>query len=245
MNLLSVRKQFVEVSGRYDLVSDAVDFADNGADYYITEGQRWLERKLNITPTTGKYLTTISAGDYLLSFSHCRAIYDVWVMSNDARTQLTKMDAGTIRNLSVTLPLATAEKQQPYMYYPTNLRRSPDDEDGTSDSDILANYIDVFSPSNAGLSKTGIVIYPPADTEYVIEIDGLFYVQPLEDDADENYWSTNFPALLVRAALRMLASFWAGGKSVRDWDTIIDGELTDIIKDAVEEEISKVDHLEG
>ena len=43
MNLGTIRAKFIELSGRDDLVN--ADDTDNGANYFITAGQRFLEKK--------------------------------------------------------------------------------------------------------------------------------------------------------------------------------------------------------
>jgi|WetSurMetagenome_2_1015567.scaffolds.fasta_scaffold483570_1 hypothetical protein len=43
MNLLQIREQFRNISGRYDLVND--NLTDNGANLFINEGSTWLDSK--------------------------------------------------------------------------------------------------------------------------------------------------------------------------------------------------------
>jgi hypothetical protein len=45
MNLLQIRTKFRSVSGRYDLVND--NFSDNGANFFIEEGRKWLDSKVD------------------------------------------------------------------------------------------------------------------------------------------------------------------------------------------------------
>jgi len=42
MNLLQLRTKFRSLSGRFDLVN--ADFTDNGADFFINEGRKYLDR---------------------------------------------------------------------------------------------------------------------------------------------------------------------------------------------------------
>ena len=42
MNLLQIRTKFRDISGRFDLVNS--DYSDNGADFYINEGRKFLDR---------------------------------------------------------------------------------------------------------------------------------------------------------------------------------------------------------
>ena len=45
MNLLEIRTKFRSISGRYDLVNS--DYSDNGANFFIEEGRKWLDSKVD------------------------------------------------------------------------------------------------------------------------------------------------------------------------------------------------------
>ena len=58
MNLIEIRTMFRDISGRYDLVN--TDLSDNGADIYIQQGQKSLERRTNYTPSTATVFKDIA-----------------------------------------------------------------------------------------------------------------------------------------------------------------------------------------
>ena len=248
MNLLEIRTQFAKISGRYDLV-DPSDFADNGADFYIQQGQRSLERRLNINPSVAKFYDDISAGTYKVSVANCRAIQEVWIMNSESRTELEKIDGYKLRGIHqkfvsnmYSTPLSTMSQGRPAYYYLANLRRTPETEAGTLDSATLSSYLDTtypFDPAN-----TGIIILPRCDTAYGIEIKGFFYSQVLTTDISTNLWSTNYPTLLIWAALRELEIMFRGSKTASSWESLIEGELIGIEKDAIEQEIATINTLE-
>lgn len=250
MTLLDIRKQFVRISGRYDLVVDAADFEDNGANLYITEGQKSLERRLNYNPAVGKLFMDITAGTYKVQFQNCRAVQEVWALGYESRTELRKLDEYSLRAIHqkyvanmYTTPLASMQRGRPQFYYPTNLRRVPDDADTSSDSEVLSSYLDTISPTDPTYS--GIIIFPPPDIDYALEIKGLFYNPVLVADADTNYWTINHPNLLVMSALRQLEMMYRGSKTASTWNSLIESELLNIEKDFIEQEISHIDTLEG
>lgn len=249
MNLLEIRTQFVKISGRYDLVNPST-FANNGADFYIQQGQRSLERRLNISPSVAKFYDDIAIGTYKVSVANCRAIQEVWIMNSESRTELDKLgdyDLRAIHQKYVTnmysTPLSTMGQGRPLYYYPTNLRRSPETETGVGDSATLSSYLDTsypFDPANSG-----IIILPRCDAAYGIEIKGLFYSPVLSVDISTNIWSNNYPTLLVWAALRELDIMYRGHKTASNWDSYIEAELLNLDKDAIEQEINSIDVLEG
>lgn len=244
MDLVGIREQLVKVSGRYDLVDASNGYADTGMNFYINEAQKSLERKLGITVVEGKIYKDLAIGDYLIKFQDCRAIKEVWLLiAGSKRQRLEKIDESDMREVNYTVPLSSATKGPPTYYYPTNLRRIPETETGLSDSATILEFIDVDSPYDP--TYKGIVIYPPSDLAYGLEIDGLFYGLKLTNDTDKNIWTVEYPSLLMKATLRELATFFKGGKTVSAWDTIIDSELVDIDKDTIEQGLSDVNKTEG
>ena len=89
MNLLQVRTLFRRLSGKFDLVN--ADFSDNGADFFINEGSRFLDRLDENQKSWASAFRFIGVGRYSASIQHCRAIKEVWVATATARWQLTKM----------------------------------------------------------------------------------------------------------------------------------------------------------
>ena len=249
MNLLQIRTQFAQISGRYDLVNPST-FTDNGADFYIQQGQRSLERRTNINPTRAKYYVDLSIDDYLAKFQNCRAIYSVWVMNSESRTEVVKLEEYDLRAIHqqyvenmYSTPLSTMDSGRPIYYYPTNLRRSPESSTGYSDSETLSSYMDTVSPYNT--SYTGIILLPKCDEAYGLEVDGLFYSPALEEDDDQNYWSDNHANLLVWAALRELEIMFRGSKTASAWESFIEAEIMNIDKDGIEQQINSTHEFRG
>ena len=78
MALLEIRKKFITLSGRLDLVVDTTDYADNGADWFIQAGQRWLERQVEFPDRMGRVFRKLEEGKYGLVFRDARSIESVY-----------------------------------------------------------------------------------------------------------------------------------------------------------------------
>jgi hypothetical protein len=250
MSLLDIRKEVVKVSGRYDLIVDTMDYVDNGINSFIIQGQRMLDRKVDFGFGQGKYFVDIEEGDYLIKLTNCRAINEVWIANSDGRSQVIKMPEKELRGTSgpfetswLTAPFSSMEKSTPNYYYPTTLRRIPENGSVTLDSATLTSYLDTLAPFDGTFN--GLILLPPADGDYVLEISGLFYTNLLVEDADENYWSINYPNLLIMAAVQQLSKMYGGVKSVANWDNHIDSELIDVEKDFISQSITDIDQMEG
>ena len=77
MNYSDIRKKFVELSGRYDLV-DSV-WNDNGADFFLNAGQMLLDDMITAPKSTARYLEKVTAGSYLVKTAGIKSVHEVWV----------------------------------------------------------------------------------------------------------------------------------------------------------------------
>jgi hypothetical protein len=79
MNLLGIRTDFVEKTGRLDLVVDRSAYADNGADFFIQAAQRVLDSILPYRKDIGRYVKTINANQSSLILKYVRSYDSVYV----------------------------------------------------------------------------------------------------------------------------------------------------------------------
>lgn len=72
MNLHEIRQQFKIASARYDLVN--TDGSDNGADYYINCGQRFLDSQIDTNQTEATHLVALGANQFSVALQYARSI---------------------------------------------------------------------------------------------------------------------------------------------------------------------------
>jgi len=82
MNLLEIRSDFVNKTGRHDLVVDLTDYTDNGANFFIQAGQRLLDSLLPYRKDIGRYVTTLSAGQSSVILKYIRAFDSLYVTAS-------------------------------------------------------------------------------------------------------------------------------------------------------------------
>jgi hypothetical protein len=87
MNLLGIRTDFVEKTGRHDLVVDTTDYVDNGANYFIQAAQRLLDSILPYRKDVGRYITTINADQSSVILKYIRAYDSVYVKGSGAERE--------------------------------------------------------------------------------------------------------------------------------------------------------------
>jgi hypothetical protein len=245
MDLLDIRTTFVQRSGRHDLVVDTTDYEDNGANSYINEGQRWLDRNYFVDKAHGRFFKDVGTGAYGVIVPDCRVIEEVWMMNGDARFQLQKLDLNELKGVNwFNKPFSTMDTGQPKYYAPTYIRMVPENTALLiGDSAGLIGYMDVMFTEYYNFNA--IVTFPPTDGAYSYDILGLFYHPKLTSDDQKNFWSVTYPDILLMAATRQLEVFYRNTEGVNDWTKTIQNELTNIDFDAVQEETQEVTQMEG
>jgi len=241
MNLKEIRTKFVELSGRFDLVVDTTDYVDNGANFFIQSGQRWLDRLEEVSKSAGKVYKRIESGDWFTIFNDCRAIKKVYVTNDEGRCSLTKKDLGWLM-LKYGEPIANIDGGTPTYYTPAILREVPQSLGAITMSRFVDENIQVQADH---MIYNGIIFMPPADDTFIIEIQGLFYSEKLEVDSDVNHWSISDPLILVFAALHELEESYRNTEGAKDWEAAVRSKVIGIGMDQVEEDIADVDHMEG
>lgn len=237
MNLGEVREKFVKFSGRYDLVN--TDDSDNGADFFINAGQRFLDRRIDFRKGDGSYFEGLSADVWYLKLTGCRSLEKVFINTSEERWELVRKDLLWLYNKYSDL-ISGTDSGDPLHWAPARLR-GLDITDKTS----LGSFFSYVLAEAGNEDYQGLVILPPPDESVVVELMGKFYSPELSADSSESYWSVNFPETLINAALYRLEISYRNSDGARDWLAAIDIDLMDIDKDGVQEDTANVDQLEG
>jgi hypothetical protein len=242
MNLLQLRTKLATVSGRYDLV-DGTTYADTGMDYYINAGQRYLDRQFYGKRVMGRYSRLLEVGEHIVNISLARVIKEVWLYNSTERFQLTKAALSWLRGEYYST-VGELENGEPLYYAPAITRGVPHFEaQGADEASFRANDADVLSGTSDMWDS--VLIFPPTDEEYSIEVWGLFYSNELVEDTDWSYWSVTNPDVLVHATLRALEIDHRNTQGVEDWTKAIMANLSGLLADDLDEEITDINQMEG
>jgi len=239
MNLLEIRLDVMKKSGRYDLV-DQDTSADNGMDFYITAGQKYLDKLVTIPDSQANIFFAPVAGEYTITIDKsCRAIYEVWANDDEARWELNKLELSDFK-YKYNEPVSAITPSSPCDYTFMNMRSISPDEQSS-----LAEFLSKTAVEGSGFGYRGIVFGPQFDATYVIEVIGLFGQIILSSDLDSNFWSFNYPHLLISAALRAIEVFSRNTSGVADWSKAINSEITLIDFDIADEESYDISQMKG
>lgn len=239
MNLLEIRTDLAEKSGRYDLV-DLSTFADNGMDFHITAGQKYLDKLVTVPDSQANIFFSPVAGEYSITIDKsCRAIYEVWANDSESRWPLIKLALSDFK-YRYDKPVSEIAAAAPVDYTLMDLRSISPDEQSS-----LAEFLSKTAVEGSGYGYRGIVFGPQFDATYTIEVIGLFGQILLSSDDDSNFWSFNYPHLLIMAALRSIEVFNRNTEGVKDWTASIRTETNELDFDVVDEESYGVTQMEG
>ena len=240
MNLLQERTLFRSLSGRHDLVNE--DFTDNGADFFINEGRKYLDRLDETQKSWGSAYKFMEVGHYSVSFAYCRAVKEIWVASSTARWQLEKkslqdMIEGYLTGLPSSRTVGIPEYYSPCItrYVPENMT--------VADIESFIGWVEV--PAGNAHEFNSILVNVPTSEKLTVIINGLFYSMELVNDTDENYWSAVHPMLLYMAAMRQLEITNRNTQGVNDWTGSILTDMKQLGMDLVEELIAGINVMEG
>lgn len=211
MSLLTVRQQFIKISGRYDLATtDSEEHdTDNGSDIYITAGQDYLDRR-QLTPEAEREVSSsLAVSGYYVDAPRLIAPYGVWYLDdNSDRSKLVEMDWNELVTEYPQLGSETAS--DPYNWC---CQRS-----GT-------------------VGTKRIYTLPPTNTARTIYVYGRWAEDALTDNDDTNFWSEFMGGLiLVQAAIYQMLLTMDNTEGANDKKAT----LMELLK-TVDDEMSLVD----
>lgn len=210
MTLVQLRTSFAELVTDWSLVTDYpnADYTDAGADVFINRAQRWLNlvfAGMADTLGVGDSDTTFTLSEDAVSFAatNLRVPQEVW-----AYDPALPDDRIAVKHLDINGFLEksgvdpTAQDTGPPVYWSTK----------------------------AAAAET-ILIQPPADKDYTMVVIGRYMLADLSGESTENWWTTRYPDVLIKAAARDYALRLHNEKAASMWEAEVRKELAIINAD--------------
>ena len=237
MTLETARIQFAKVSGRYDLIN--TDDSDNGANWYIQYGQKYLDHHPLMAPVPIRTFQDIAADAYYLSLERFRVIEEVWINNDEGRSKLTKKDLNWLR-AEYSSTAAETDSGTP-LYYAVAKKRGSD----ITAINSLATFFNYVVAEASAEGTQGILLLPPPDEAVTVEVSGLGLADDLSSDNDTNFWTENHENILILAGLRELEIFYRNTAGVKDYEKSIDDFMRMLDMTYVQEEIVDLTEMTG
>ncbi len=236
MNYTELADTLVRESGRYDLQNS--DGTDNGLLRFVNSGQRMLDRKASINHSEARVYTTVEAGAYYLVVPECRMIESVWILRQGLGDAATRSPLREVEwddmQMRYTNLAGANESGEPNEYALGSFRAAPSNKKNIAlDMNVFTGFDDTFAAQN--LDVNGVFFSPPADVEYGFQVVGRFYTASFGPLVTTSFWSGLYPELLIAAARFWMEVANRNTEGRRDWEAIIQDQLTDLDKDKIEQ----------
>lgn len=235
MNLEEIRTLFGSLSGRLDLTTADAN-GKYGADQFIKEGSRFLDREGDIGISDALFYGSVQVGSFYLLVPGVRSIESVWYYNSDGRVELEKSTMNRIKNAFDNL-LSGDNRERPIAYVPCNFLAEA--------TQSLQSPVDFLGHVEFNSKTYNGILFPPSSTAGTMEISGKFYSKELKNSTDENYWSREHGMLLTWAALYHLEISYRNSEGANDWYRSIKNTLATIEFDHVAQESATVNQLGG
>jgi len=242
MDYKDVRKKFAELSGRWDLLTTT--YEDAGADFFLNAGQKYLDRSLDAGKMIGRYPVIVAAGTYIVKTIGLRAVKEVWAANADGKFQLLPDLLGKLKT-DYSEEFSSVPNGTPRYYAPAIFRPFPDTLASTTGMYNVGDLL-LFSATAPAqhFNYGGIVIMPPPDGTYTIEIVGLFYSPTLSATLSgavwtqtKSFWTEVHPDTLIAAAIYKLHGLYHNTGGAADYKVLVLEDITGMDKDLVEEDL--------
>lgn len=233
MNLAEIRNLFIMRSGRYDLINE--DGSDNGADFFIQCGSRFLDRRSNIKnmQQSTSLFQVDKTGKFIIE--DCWHISEIYRLSANEHYKLQEVKS---RHAPQCLFRGTQDSKYylklPHRYNP-NLRVTP--------ASSLAVPASAFVGADLSYNAFIVEVLPHPYESITIEVVGNFYSSPLKNDLSQNLWSELYPDTLLKASLYQLEIFYRNTEGANDWLVSIQLDLADIEQLEIQSDIQNKDEM--
>lgn len=244
-----IRRKFVELSGRYDLV-DSI-WNDAGADFFLNAGQQLLDDLITLPKSQGRYLEKMAIGSYVVKMAKVKSIEEVWVTkhSDNSRYQLIKGTLNELRN-EYGEEISAIDKADPLYYAPVAFRPIPDAVT-TATLALMLDKADLLI-DDTHHTYNGILYLAPNSEAITISVIGTFYSPDLTAvlvgstwTQTKSFWTEVHPLALLYAGLYVLETFYRNTEGAKDWMSALQIRIQGIDFNTAEQDAAGVNQMEG
>lgn len=255
MPLKDVRDIFVDATGRRDLVnSDGSNRGGatwrKGANWFINQGQRFLEGKLQ--GALQRHAVSLPVGAWFFHAMDARELHQLWATTADGRKRLERKPfaelwahykplatSGDVIPPIVNAPHTCTGCPRYWSPLPVELSAVQNNDDVPVDRFGQRFDLDGAAPLHSARFK-GAMFYPALSEASTLTLFGRFWPPQLEGDFDQSWWTENAPDLLVLAARYKLNQMYSNREGAKDLLDAIMEDITGYQKAQVAEQWAEV-----
>lgn len=239
MEIAALRTLFKEITGRYD-------FTDSRIDDYINAGVKLLDKLADYPQVEGRYFEVITAGDFKINISSISfAFYNVWVVdtAEDSREMLEKVSYDELKEY-YSADFTGITRGTPLYWCPAKIRPIPPTITAAAFAGYT-DYMDILFDADNPEDYDGVVVFPPADGTYLLEVEGRFASPELSDTHTKNWWTVRYPFEVIWAAAYYMEVNYRNTEGAKDWMNAIMGSTALVDQDDADQDSKHVNRMEG
>jgi len=218
MTLNDIVKQFIEMSGRYDLLDEKDSTGLPKAVFFIRAGQRYLDSK-GVFPLTS-YYAHFSEKDYYTTIPYPYRMVSAYTIDREIKRPLKQL---TIERF-LKLNFANLARTEPISFCLLNLAvQNP--EELFKSSCTAQNIPNLLNPDYS----IHLVLIPLANRPLDVQLNGYFYDLTLNTLESTNRWTLRHPEVLLHASLYTLETFQRNTEGATDWLNALQEDIRSIL----------------
>lgn len=225
MNLREIREEFIKKSGRYDLVDDSESFKDQGADFFIRAGQRFLDKQGDFgTGLIHEFLLSTNAGQRDYVIQDCWNIISLFYSKDSNKKCWEKVER------VYSLECDKCRFGSGFFYALIPLKTLPSVQEASAkDLDVPASFYNLSSNGKVeDVRGLKIMLSPEPSETFLLRAIGNFYSKELLADQDVSFWSVYYPETLLKSAMYELEVFYRNSEGSKDWLDALTVDLRNI-----------------
>lgn len=217
MTLKEFRKLFVDVTGRFDLVKDTDSYEDDGANFFIQSGSKFLDSRYRTRESEARTSIDLKSTMGTYPLEGYLSVRGVQVYSSDSGwVTLAYVEREEIQELGT--PEDTSEL--PRLYTVVNLLENP-----------------IAEQPQGATKKLAIQIWPVPQQDLTAEVTGRFSMS-LKKDTDTSFWTLNYPEMLISASQYYIEVFHRNTQGANDHLRAIETLGRELEFDKIESEVN-------
>ncbi len=228
-----VRRRFIELTGRKNLLVGGRINEDKGANNYINAGQTHLDGRLDLPESRERVRLELDTGEYQVQVERLYNLESLRLITSSGAIDLTKKRVKEQSFKSqMKAPFSAFESGTPanWTFSTVSINRDNTLAADPGGDDLLTGSSHQYKV---------ILFDAKADEDIIVEILGRFQSETLVSDDDTTFWVENFPEMSAIAAAFMSEKDHSDGARYNLYANMLNFEIQRI------DDISAVNEMSG
>lgn len=224
MTLADIRKLFVDLTGRFDLVVDTDSYKDDGANFFIRSGSRLLDSMATHEKSYGVEEVDLKDGQAVYSIPNLLSVEGVQITVDGSGVSL---EHWTESNVKANNPTASENLGIPKAYAIYSSVRHLKYITRNKDKDF---------------TDSSFILFPAPDEDMLAYVYGRVSI-PLKEDCSRNFWTIKHPETLISAAMYQIERFYRNTRGMQDHMNAVRIDIRELDNNAIESQLGSINQM--